>query len=191
MSNPRGRSLGAQQVASTDPSADTLKRAVADMRNSSADGSDSVDAKSIIGTPASNLLTINGTLSYLGPAEAHDQQGLEPPRDPSATPAPDQKPNVSPLTSVPATPKTKQLPAPSVPHSGPPSASTGTSTLPSPSSKAMPPPKLVMNLKRKNPVSTNAAGQADEDAVRPSKKTAPSPKIRRRNAEKARAEPST
>jgi hypothetical protein len=57
------------------------------MRNSSADGSDSVDAKSIIGTPASNLLTINGTLSYLGPAEAHDQQGLEPPRDPSATPA--------------------------------------------------------------------------------------------------------
>jgi hypothetical protein len=55
----------------------------------------------------------------------------------------------------------------------------------------MPPPKLVMNLKRKNPVSTNAAGQADEDAVRPSKKTAPSPKIRRKNAEKARAEPST
>lgn len=169
---------------------DTLKRAVADLRTSSADGSDSVDTKSIIGTPASNLLTINGTVSYLGPTEApHDQ--LEPPRDPSATPAPDQKPTVSPLTSVPVTPKTKQLPPPPVPHSGPPSGSTGTTmALPSPSSKAMPPPKLVMNLKRKNP-GTATAGQGDEDAVRPSKKTAPSPKTRRKNGEKARGEPMT
>lgn len=152
------------------------------MRNTS-DSSDSAETKSIIGTPASNLLTINGTISYLGAPESHEAH-LDAPRDPSATPA---RPTASPLLSVPATPKTKQLPPPP-PHSGPPSASTGTSTaLPSPSSKAMPPPKLVVtNLKRKNPGQTTVS--LDEEAGRPSKKTAPSPKPRRKNVEKARDE---
>lgn len=152
------------------------------MRNNSADGSDSTDTKSIIGTPASNLLTINGAVSYLGPQDQHDTH-LEPKREPSATPA---RPTASPLMSVPATPKTKQLPPP---HSGPPSASTGTMTaLPSPSSKAMPPPKLVVtNLKRKGPGTASLEDEAD----RPSKKTAPSPKPRRKNAEKARDEAMT
>ncbi|KAJ9093805.1 hypothetical protein QFC19_008182 [Naganishia cerealis] len=115
--------------------------------------------------------------SYLGGNNAEQQESQESEaRDPSATPGPDLKPTISPL---PAPPKAKQTTTPSA-ISVPPSGSTGALiALPSPSRKAMPPPKLMTGLKRKNPGSAVSL-QPENEEGRPSKKTAPSPKPKRK-----------
>jgi hypothetical protein len=164
----------------------TLKRTVEDMRVPSADSVDSGDTKSSmeLGTPASALIPINGTTSYLGGIGVQQEIPANDERDPPDTFDPEQRFTASPL---PVPPKSKQTTMTPLSNSAPPSGSTGTlMALPSPSRKIMPPPKLVTGLKRKNP-SSAAPLSHENDEARPSKKTAPSPKPKTKK-EKARSE---